>query len=179
MAGWPEVRHALGRIFFAPATLSAGARDTHAPVVVRAVRRILAGIDTCLSAARRRNEQVAIEETKSYLRAKRRSLGLMLALLSPEQHAEFHRYRYFHVIGAETGNRYRIRVASFANIDVIGPSGSTLYRLCAHPRGDVPVYDVMAAQMLHLQDAQTERAFLRFANVHPVVAHGRRTEPWL
>jgi hypothetical protein len=38
------------------------------------------------------------------------------------------------------------------------------------------VYDVMAAQMLHLQDAATEMRFLKCANVHPAVSLRRRNE---
>ncbi|MGE5650395.1 MAG: hypothetical protein ACM34A_09370, partial [Bacillota bacterium] len=54
-----------------------------------------------------------------------------------------------------------------ANIDVLTPEGRVRHRLCAHPAGDVPVFDVMAAQMLHLQDPGSEQRFLRRANVHP------------
>jgi hypothetical protein len=138
--------------------------------------RFATWVDDYLNAARSRNEALAIEETKTYLRAKRRALTLMLGLLNPEQREEFRRYRHFHVIGGATGTRYRIRVAAFANIDVLGPTGRTMYRLCVHPGGDVPVYDAMAAQMLHLQDPVTEKSFLKQANVHPVVAQDRRAE---
>jgi len=175
MAGLARAWRSLGRLFAGPPLESddvAAASQTQRGGM-RAMTDWLGG---CLAAARRRNEQAAIEETRSYLRAKRRSLSLMLSLLNAEQQAEFHRYRYFHVVGGETGTRYRIRIASFANIDIIGPGGSTMYRLCAHPRGDIPVYDVMAAQMLHLQDAATERTFLRSANVHPVLDSERQGE---
>ncbi|MGH7461883.1 MAG: hypothetical protein ACREMA_12785, partial [Longimicrobiales bacterium] len=52
----------------------------------------------------------------------------------------------------------------------LGFNDSVMYRLCAHPAGDIPVYDVMAAQMLHLQDAATEQRFLQHANVHPALS---------
>jgi len=172
-AGQLLVRMFSGAPAVADAPVSSPASATGGPIGRIGRFGLARWIDERLNAARRRNEQAAIEETRSYLRAKRRSLALMLSLLTPEQRAEFQRYRHFHVTGGETGTRYRIRVASFANVDIIGPAGSTLYRLCAHPRGDVPVYDVMAAQMLHLQDVATERAFLRFANVHPVVSTRR------
>lgn len=124
-------------------------------------------------AARRHNELVMMEEARKVHQAKRRALGLLLGLLNQEQRQEFQSCRYFHVIGGRTGTRYRIRVASFANIDVLDPSGSPMYRLCAHPAGDIPVYDVMAAQMLHLQDATTEERFLRQANVHTALSEMR------
>jgi hypothetical protein len=186
MPGLPQARQALARFFggTGPAADMQVPRDaagTVSRVHITARRylrlaRFAAWVNDYLDAARQRNEQAAIEETKSYLRAKRRSLTLMLSLLNPQQREEFRNYHYFHVIGGKTGVRYRIRVASFANIDIIGPNGRTMSRICAHPAGDVPVYDVMAAQMLHLADAATEKTFLRYANVHPVVGSERRTD---
>jgi hypothetical protein len=148
--------------------------QTAARPAAQALGRFFAWFRSRMDAARQRNRDALLEESRSILRAKRRSLGLMLSLLSPEQREEFRTRRYFHVIGGSSGTRYRITVAPFANIDIIGPTGRPLYRLCAHPSGDVPVYDVMAAQMLHLQDPATESAFLRRANVHAVVQQVRR-----
>jgi hypothetical protein len=184
MSGMTRAREALGRIFNGAHAGTAGAQpqrdDMRAaaglPRVTRrrrGLRVFVTWITARLDAARQRNEEAMIEETHDLLRAKRRSLGLMMSLLSPEQRLEFETCRYFHVIGGSTGTLYRIRVAAFANIDIPGPHGRTMYRLCAHPAGDVPVYDVMAAQLLHLQDPAAEKAFLRHAHVHPVVAPAR------
>lgn len=123
--------------------------------------------------ARRRNEQMLIDEARRARCAKRRALGLLTGLLNPEQRQEFRTQRYFHVIGGSTGTRYRIRVASFANIDVLGATGRPMYRLCAHPAGDIPIYDIMAGQLLHLQDPATEERFLRMANVHTALSELR------
>lgn len=123
--------------------------------------------------AQRDSELVMQEEMRKDRRAKRRALSLMMRLLSPEQRVEFRKYRHFHVIGGSSGNRYRIRAAAFANIDVVGSDGKVRHRLCAHPAGDVPVYDVMAAQMLHLQDPTTEPRFLQRANIHPALSDDR------
>jgi len=124
----------------------------------------------------RSSELIARERIRNDRRAKRRALGLLMNLLNEEQRQEFCTYRHFHVIGGLSGNRYRIRVAAFANIDVLGFNESVMYRLCAHPAGDIPVYDVMAAQLLHLQDASTEQRFLQHANVHPALSEdGLRT----
>jgi len=124
----------------------------------------------------RHSDLLARERIRNDRRAKRRALGLLMGLLSDEQRQEFCAYRHFHVVGGLSGNRYRIRVAAFANIDVLGFNESVMYRLCAHPAGDIPVYDVMAAQLLHLQDAATEQRFLQHANVHPALSEdGLRT----
>ena len=99
--------------------------------------------------------------------AKRRALGLMLRLLNPAQRAEFRHALHFHVIGASTGERYRIRVESIANIDVLGDDGRVKYRLCVQPASDVPIYDAMASQLLQLQDPVAEIRLLKQANVVP------------
>jgi len=123
--------------------------------------------------AQRNNELVRLDEIRRDRRAKRRALSLLMRLLTPEQREEFRNCRYFHVIGGSTGVRYRIRVAPFANIDTLRADGKVRHRLCAFPAGDVPVYDVMAAQMLHLQDPATEQRFLQRANVHAALTEER------
>lgn len=131
--------------------------------------------------AQRNNELVRQEEIRKDRRAKRRSLTLLMKLLNPEQREEFRTCRHFHVVGGSSGIRYRIRVAPFANIDVLRADGKVRHRLCAFPAGDVPVYDVMAAQMLHLQDPATEQRFLLRANVHPALTEerARATSMWI
>jgi len=118
----------------------------------------------------RNSELSRQDEVRKDRRAKRRSLSLLMRLLTPEQRQEFRTFRHFHVIGGGSGNCYRIRVAAFANIDVLCANGRVKHRLCAHPTGGVPVYDVMAAQLLHLQDPVAEQRFLQRANVHPALA---------
>jgi hypothetical protein len=125
----------------------------------------------------RLEEQLQEQQRKSRLawerairderRAKRRALTLLLGLLSESQRETFRRLGYILVTGGSTGDVYRIRVEINANIDVLRPDGSVRCRLCVLPAGGVPVYDVMAAQLLHLQDPSTEKAFLRKANIYP------------
>lgn len=106
-------------------------------------------------------------------RAIRRSLTLLMKQMNPHQRRDFRELRYFYVIGGSSGDRYRIRVGTIANIDVMGEQGIVRHRLCARPADDVPVYDVMAAQLLHLQDAATEPRFLLHANVQPTLPEDR------
>lgn len=117
--------------------------------------------------AQRNGELARQEALRRDRRAKRRSLTLLLKLLDQTQRQEFRESRHFHVIGARSGNCYRIHVGSISNIDVLHRNGKVRHRLCVQPTGDVPIYDVMAAQLLHLQDPDTEPKFLRKANVHP------------
>lgn len=129
----------------------------------------------------RNSELGGFEDMHRERRAKRRSLSLLMRLLSPQQRQEFRQFGHFHVAGGASGNRYRIRPGTFANIDVLYASGRVKHRLCAHPAGDVPVYDVMAAQMLHLQDPLSEPRFLRQANVHLAISEdsGRSASMWM
>ncbi|HEY0844297.1 MAG TPA: hypothetical protein VGE12_02965 [Noviherbaspirillum sp.] len=106
-------------------------------------------------------------------RAVRRSLTLLMKQMNAQQRHEFREYRYFYVTGGSSGDRYRIRIGTIANIDVMNTEGVVKHRLCARPADDVPVYDVMAAQLLHLQDAATEPRFLLHANVQPTLPEDR------
>jgi hypothetical protein len=129
----------------------------------------------------RNSELGGFEDIRRERRAKRRALSLLMHLLTQSQRQEFRQLGHFYVIGGASGTRYRIRPGTFANIDVLYPSGRVKHRLCAHPAGDVPVYDVMAAQMLHLQDPVCEQRFLRQANVHLAISDdsGRSASMWM
>lgn len=116
-------------------------------------------------AARRTRERLR-EEAIQKGRAEQRALSLLLGLLNQEQRFQFQAHGYFHVIGGSTGERYRIRLDSAVNIDVLGDNGTVRYHLCARPNGNIPMYDVMAGQLLYLQDRATEARFLAQANRH-------------
>lgn len=115
-------------------------------------------------AARAARSRPWIDAIQQESRSNRRSLVLLIRLLSLEQRQQFRAHGYFHVTGGKTQARYRIRADRVANIDVLDEDGSVMYRLCVAPTG-VPVYDVMGAQMLHLQDPLTEEQLLQKANV--------------
>jgi hypothetical protein len=121
----------------------------------------------------RRNERLRRDAMWNERRATRRSLVLLMKLMTSEQRKEFRTCRYFHVTGGSTGEHYRIRVGTIANIDVLRDDGMVKHRLCARPADDVPVYDVMAAQMLHLQDPASEQRFLLQANIQPTLPEDR------
>lgn len=98
--------------------------------------------------------------------AEQKALSLMLSLLSREQRDEFDKVGYFHVTGGSSGDRYRIRRNSGVNVDVLGKDGHVEFHLCARPCGDIPMYDVMAGQLLFLQDRDAEAHFLQHARRH-------------
>ncbi|MDB5838158.1 MAG: hypothetical protein JWQ23_110 [Herminiimonas sp.] len=126
-----------------------------------------------LQEAHRKNEVAKRDAMRRDRRAKRRALTLLLKLLNPQQRQEFRANKYFHVTGGSSGDRYRIQVGRIANIEILDGNGKVKCRLCIHPVGDVPVYDVMAAQLLHLQDPGAEERFLYRANVLPALTENR------
>ncbi len=95
-------------------------------------------------------------------RARARARRLLRSLLTPDQWASYRAHRMFEQRG-RSGEIYRVHRGRIANIEV--PARG--YRLCVHPdpRIEMPVEDVLAAQVLHLRtDEQGLRAT---ANVHP------------
>lgn len=124
--------------------------------------------------ARERRSRQALQQAQ----AEQRALSLLRTLLSREQHDEFDRYGYFHVTGGRSGVRYRIRRNCGVNVDVLGNDGNVHYHLCARPAGDIPMSDVMAGQLLFLQDPDAEPQFLEHAKKHatllfPTMLHER------
>lgn len=152
---------AIGRPIITLGSLGAGVRRLYR--YCRQVKEQWENLPCVHELARREAERVM----KAARRSKRRALVLLLGQLNPEQRQEFRMYGYFHVTGGSSGDRYRIRVDTTANIDVLHADGNPKYRLCAGP-ADVPVYAMMAGQLLYLQDPASERRFLQRANIHPL-----------
>jgi hypothetical protein len=122
-------------------------------------------------AARRTREKLVRAEIQKAL-AEKRALSLLLNLLNQEQRHEFQADGYFRVTGGSSGDRYRIRSDSMVNIDVLGEDGTVRYHLCGRPTGNIPMYDVMAGQLLYLQNAGTETGFLAQAKRHFTMPYG-------
>ena len=122
-------------------------------------------------AARRTREKLVRAEIQKAL-AEKRALSLLLNLLNQEQRHEFQSDGYFRVTGGSSGDRYRIRSDSTVNIDVLRADGTVRYHLCGRPTGDIPMYDVMAGQLLYLQNAGTETRFLAQAKRHFIMPCG-------
>lgn len=114
-----------------------------------------------------RDRQSAVQKSITAMRrVKRKAKIVLLRALTPEQREEFKQFGYVHVTGGKTQRRYRIREGRMGNIDVLDKAGKVRHRLCAHPREDLPDYDVMLTQVLYLRDAENEEGFLSIANRH-------------
>jgi len=68
--------------------------------------------------------------------------------LSPEQLAQYESYRYFDVIGGQSGKRYRIRYGTSMNICEIDSRGRTIEGLCFAPNEILVAADVMLTQKI-------------------------------
>jgi hypothetical protein len=109
-------------------------------------------------------------EARHKARAEKKARTLLLGLLSDQQRREFQLHGFFYATGGSSGNRYRIRLDSVVNIDVLSKDGTVREYLCARPIGDIPMHDVMAAQLLYLQDPGSEMRFLNQANRHATLS---------
>lgn len=91
-----------------------------------------------------------------------RGIILLRKWLSPEQQAQFDAFRYFDVIGCDTGARYRIRDGTAANVHEIDAEGRPVMGWCFVPSEPLVPGDVMLAQKIALET--NERAALAVAN---------------
>ena len=83
--------------------------------------------------------------------AELRGISLLKGWLSPDQLAQYESYRYFDVIGHQSGKRYRIRYGAGMNIYEIDSRGRTLAGLCFVPSETLVAGDVMLAQKIALE----------------------------
>ena len=102
--------------------------------------------------------------TSNPLRCERegRALRLLKEWLSPEQLACYERFRYFDVIGSDTGTRFRIHHGTQTNIEELGSRGRLVCKWCFVPDGNLVAGDVMLAQKIALET--DERGALAVAN---------------
>ena len=112
---------------------------------------------------RLKQEELYRIERENRASAEKRALELLVSALTPEQAACYQERSYFDLKCGETF--YRIRKGSVRNIEVI-KNNRTVKVLCAHPRENLPVHDMVLAQKLALE--ADEQAFLRVANVSMV-----------
>jgi hypothetical protein len=97
--------------------------------------------------------------------AAQHSMRLLTENLSPLQRDQFGLFKFFDVIGGDTGTRYRIHLQNQLNVEALDERGRRLRMLCFMPKGHVPVGDMMLAQKIALE--LFEKEALRIANGQP------------
>src|SRR4051794_41659813 len=83
--------------------------------------------------------------------ARARALTLLEEWLSPEQRTCYDRFRYFDVVGSDTGTHYRIHHGTQTNVEELSRTGQRVCRWCFVPEGDLVAGDVMVAQKIPLE----------------------------
>lgn len=102
--------------------------------------------------------------------AEARGQKLLCEWLSPAQRKQFDSGRCFEVMGQRTGRRYRIRLGTTYNIDVLDSRGEVQQQICFAPEGGLVAGDVMLAQKIALET--DEEIALRVANRRPPAGSG-------
>ena len=97
-----------------------------------------------------------------HFEAEARALTLLKGWLSPGQRICYERFRYFDVVGSDTGTRYRIHHGTQTNIDELSTNDDLVCKWCFVPEGDLVAGDVMLAQKVALET--NERGALSVAH---------------
>jgi hypothetical protein len=105
---------------------------------------------------------VSVAVRPGFLLARARALTLLEEWLSPEQRACYERFRYFDVVGSDTGTHYRIHYGTQTNIEELSHAGQRVCRWCFVPEGNLVAGDVMLAQKIALET--NERGALAVAH---------------
>jgi hypothetical protein len=107
-------------------------------------------------------EEKARQEAARKARAEQQAENLLLELLTPEQRAGYRDAKKFHVI-AQSGKRYEVDCRKrMHNVFEVNPAGKRVEEHCIYQRGDLPLPDNIAAQVLLL--TADEEEFRRIAN---------------
>jgi len=86
-----------------------------------------------------------------YTESEMRGIKLLREWLSPQQLVQFHRFRYFDVIGCHSGKKYRIRYGTGTNIWELDRYGHPKAGWCFVPNEPLVPGDVMLAQKISLE----------------------------
>jgi hypothetical protein len=78
-------------------------------------------------------------------------MELLAQHLSPTQRTQYERFKYFDVVGGDSGRRYRIRHEQLLNVELLDEDGHRVCVLCFMPEGHLPIGDTMLAQKLALE----------------------------
>jgi hypothetical protein len=100
-------------------------------------------------------------------RVEQKAFALLRLWLSPEQAKQYRSYRYFEVIGSDTGKRYRIRHGSAMNVDELDSFGNRVCEWCFLPEGKLAAGDIMLAQKIALEAFESQ-----------ALAVANRASPW-
>jgi hypothetical protein len=99
----------------------------------------------------RRSRAQISEGSLARLHGERRGQYLLREWLSPDQIKQYDTYRYFEVVGSDTGTRYLIHRGAAMNVEELTSGGYVARRWCFVPEGAIATGDVMLAQKIGLE----------------------------
>lgn len=112
--------------------------------------------------ARRIAEAAEAERKREQAEADKRAANLLRSLLSPEQIADLEKHRRFYLT-TESGQRYEIDCKKrMHNVFEVDANGKRLVEHCIYQKGELPLADNAAAQLLLLKADENE--FKRISN---------------
>jgi hypothetical protein len=101
--------------------------------------------------AARADRWFALEWDLLLLKSEIRALKLLKDWLSPAQLSAYEQFKYFDVVGCDSGTAYRIHHGTQANIEQLDALGQPVCRWCFVPKGSLAAGDVMLAQKIALE----------------------------
>ena len=99
------------------------------------------------------------------LRGERQASCLLLSMLDDTQRRSLRESGCFDLRGAASGAMYRIRAKGRAEIEQLDHDGSLQYRLHIPAACMLPLHTALLVHALHLQDPESEHAYLSGANI--------------
>jgi len=93
-------------------------------------------------------------------RGERQALGMLLGMLNDGQRRSLRECACFYVCGAASGTVYRLMAKGRAEIDQLDREGAVQYRLQMSAACVLPLHAALLVHALHLQDPESEHAYL-------------------
>jgi hypothetical protein len=109
-----------------------------------------------LALGRSRLRASADEEPGFWTSCESRGETLLRDWLSPRQAKQYAAFRFFDVVGSDTGKRYRIYRGRMMNVAELDAEGHIERQWCFGPERAVAIGDVMLAQKIALEGFETE-----------------------
>lgn len=97
-------------------------------------------------------------------RGERQALSMLLGMLNDAQRRSLRECGCFDVRGG-SGTMYRLKAKELAQIDQLGRDGTVQYRLQMSAARMLPLHTALLVHALHLQDPESEHAYLSGATI--------------
>lgn len=128
-------------------------------------RALLRSLRTFLSRRKPGPREAAARAQAGGLRGERLALCLLLNMLDQAQRRGLRETGSLRLRGGATGSAYHLRAGNGTAIDQLDEHGQVLYTLRIPAQCALPMHAALLAHMLHLQDPESEHAYLSGAEI--------------